>query len=418
MRILFFTDHFRPESSAAASHIYERCKLWSEWGHDVTVLGSAPNFPLGRVYAGYTNSWRFVEELDGIRVVRVKTFMARNEGFFLRVLDYFSYTLSALVFAFFESKPDVVISSSPHLFVAVAGVIYAKIRRVHHVFELRDLWPASIEAVAGMRRGWAYRFLEKLELWLYRHSTRVLAFTEAFRANLLERGVPADKVDVVINGANLELFTPRPKDSEMVTRFQLQDRFVVGYVGTIGLAHGLENVLSAAALLQQEPVCFFLVGHGADLVRLQRRCQELGLTNVIFAGGQPKEAMPRFWSVCDVSLVHLRDHKVFSTVIPSKIFESMAMGLPIVYGGPGGEGAQIVRQHGAGLVVPPEDPAALAAAVRQLRVDPKLCASLKSNSRAAAPLYSRERQAKCSLAVLQRALPGPSEVPVCQPGRQ
>src|SRR5262245_16123950 len=170
MNILFFSDHFRPEPSAPAAHVHERAKLWVTWGHRVTVLTSAPNFPEGKVYSGYRNRWRGVEMMDGIRVVRVKTFITRNEGFLLRTLDYLSYCLCASLFAWFEERPDVIISTSPHLFIAVAGVVHGRLRGVPHVMEVRDLWPASIAANASMRKGWIYRLLESLELWLYRKS--------------------------------------------------------------------------------------------------------------------------------------------------------------------------------------------------------------------------------------------------------
>jgi colanic acid biosynthesis glycosyl transferase WcaI len=393
----------KPEPSAPAAHVHERAKLWVEWGHQVTIIASAPNFPVGRVYPGYRNRWRFVEQMDGIRVVRVKTFIAPNEGLVLRIIDYFSYMMSAFCMAWLEPKPDVVISTSPHLLVPACGVAFAKLRGVAHVFELRDLWPASLLPTTGAKRGIVYRLLERLELWLYRHSKRILSLTYSFVDDLRARGVPADKIDVVINGANLALFAPRPKDPELEARFGLRGRFVVGYLGTLGLAHGLENVVEAAQRLNGQPVTFFFVGVGAVSEKLQQAVAQASLTNVCFAGRQLKEDMPRFWSVCDVGLIHLRNDKVFETVIPSKIFESMAMGRPIVYVGPRGEGSAIVERHQAGLVVPPEDPAALASAITDLLADPGRQSTLKAGCLAGAPLYSRERQAEGTLEVLRRA---------------
>ncbi len=405
MRILFFADNFKPETNAPATHIYERCKIWVAQGHQVTVITCAPNFPEGRVYPGFKNRWRSVETLDGIRVVRVKTFISANEGFVLRTLDFLSYFPSALFFSFFEAKPDVVIASSPQLFVAVAGIVYGMLRRVPRVFELRDLWPASILATTGMQPGFAYRMLERLELFLYRHSTRIASLTESFVGELTARGVPRDKIDVVINGANLDLFQPQAsKDRDIERQFGLENRFVVGYLGTLGLAHGLTNVLDAAALLGDRPITFFFVGGGADRAKLEAMTAERNLNNVIFAPRQEKSQMPRFWSVCDASLVHLHNAPLFATVIPSKIFETMAVGLPIVYVGPAGEGSRIVARHDAGLLVPPADPQALADAVCQLVADEQLRRRLAANALAAAPNYSRQRQADDTLAVLQRAI--------------
>jgi colanic acid biosynthesis glycosyl transferase WcaI len=403
MKVLFFSDHFYPEPSAPAAHVYERATLWVAAGHEVTVLTSAPNFPEGKVYAGYKNAWRSVEVLQGIRVVRVKTFITRNEGFFLRILDYLSYCLSASVHAWREARPDVVVSTSPHLFIAVAGAVHALLRRLPHVMEVRDLWPATIAATGSMGRGTVYRMLERLELWLYRRSERVILLTPAFERDLRSRHVPAEKLRVVINGANLALFRPRPRDEDLARQLGLQGRFVIGYLGTLGLTHDLGNAIRAAHLLKDVPVTFLFVGVGAAKAELERMVEETGLTNVKFVPRQAKEEMPRYWSVCNAALVHLKDDPVFGTVIPSKIFESMAMGLPIVYVGPEGEGPAIVRKAGAGLVVRPGDPAALAEAVRSLGGDPHRCQELAAASLAAAPMYSREHQAEATLAVLAEA---------------
>lgn len=405
MRILFFADNFKPETNAPATHIYERCRIWAARGHDVTVVTCAPNFPEGKVYPGYKNSWRQVEIMDGVRVVRVKTYITANEGFLRRTLDYASFVPTSVWHAGFEPKPDIVIGSSPQLFVALAGVLYGMIHRVPHVFELRDLWPASVLATSSLKPGRLYRLLERLELFLYRRSRRILSFTQSFKKDLVARGIPGEKIDVVINGASLDLFSPQAvRDSEIERELGLAGRFVVGYLGTHGLAHGLENVVHAAELLREEPITFLFVGSGAAREGLVALAQERGLDNVVFVPRQPKERLQRYWSVCDASLIHLKDDPVFASVIPSKIFESMAVGLPILYVGPDGEGDKIVLEHEAGLVIPPAAPRALADAVIRLRADRELRMRLAENSRRAAPLFSRERQAERTLEVLQRAI--------------
>lgn len=404
MKILFFSDHFYPEPSAPAAHVYERAAIWVREGHSVTVVTSAPNFPEGRVFPGYRNAWRVRETLQGIRVVRVKTYMARNEGSFRRTLDYVSYMMSSFLFAFAEERPEIVVSTSPHLFVAIGGVLHARLRGVPHVFELRDLWPATIAANTGVGQGRAYRLLEHIELWLYRRSARIMAFTEAYRRDLIRRHIPAEKIDVVINGANLSMFKPaEQRDAALIAELKLEGKFVVGYIGTLGLSQGLDNVIAAADLLRASNVVFMFVGVGAVRDSLIAETQRRGLDNVIFVPRQKKEDVPRFWSVCHVSLVHLKDDPVFATVIPSKIFESMAVGLPMIYCGPRGEGSDIVERHDAGLFVPAADAAGLAAAARELSDNPARLASVASNSKASAHLYSREQQAASSLQVFRKA---------------
>ena len=405
MKILFFSDNFRPEPAPPAAHVYERARLWVQAGHEVTVLCTAPNFPEGKVYPGYRNRWRGVEIVDGIRVVRVKTYITANEGLVRRSLDFSSFALSSFCFAFFEPRPDVVISTSPQLFSPLAGLCYAKLRGLPHVFELRDLWPASLAAV-GMRKGFVYRLLERLEMALYRGSRRILAFTGAFVEDLVGRGISREKIDLVLNGANLSLFTPRPKDAELARELGLEGRFVVGFLGTLGMAHGLESALEAAELLREEPVSLLLVGGGAERKRLMELAAARGLTNVVFVERQLKEAMPRYWSLCDASLVQLRNSALFDGVIPSKIFESMAMGRPILYAVPRGEGSTIVERHGAGLCVPPADPQALADAIRRLMGDESLRSSLAAAALKAAPTYSREKQADACLEVFRKAMGG------------
>ncbi len=404
MKILFFSDHFKPEPSAPAAHVYERAQMWCESGHDVTVICAAPNFPEGKVYEGYKNRWRFIEKLDGIRVVRVKTLIVPNSGFALRILDYLSYAVSAFVIALFEPKPDVVVSTSPHLFVPVAAAAFAGVKGCPHVMEVRDLWPASIVAVEALKKGLGYRLLERLELHLYRVAKRILVLTGSFKKDLEQRGVDPAKIHVVLGGANLELFSPRSKDPGIVHALQIGDSFVVGYLGTLGLAHGLENVLAAAELLRQEKVVFLIVGDGAARGYLDEIIRRRRIDNVLLLPRKLREEMPAYLSVCDVSLIHLKDRKVFSKVIPSKIFESMAMGIPILYVGPRGEGVDIVEAHGAGEWVRPEDPAALASAVVKLRNDGTRRNLLACNAEKAAPLYSRRLQAEGTLSVLSKAI--------------
>lgn len=403
-RILVFTDHFRPEPSAPAAHVYERSRLWVAWGHRVTVVTSAPNFPEGRVYPGYRNAWRQVEELDGIRVVRVKTFMTANEGVVRRGLDYASYMASAGLQALGESPADVVFSTTPHLLVPCAARPRTLLRREPHVMEVRDLWPESILGTTGLRQGRAYRVLARLAQALYRSAAHVVALTPSIRDTIVATGVPPDRVSTVLNAANLDLFQPRPPDEAILREYGLGGRFVVGYVGTVGLAHGLESAIDAFERLKDSRATLFIVGVGAAKEGLEELVRARGLGNVVFAPRQLKEAVPAFWSVCSAALVHLRDAPVFASAIPSKIFEGMAMGLPILYAGPPSPGTALVEEHGAGLVVPPSDPAALEHAVRRLLADAKLRRTLAARSHAAAPRFSRETQARRTFEILETVI--------------
>ena len=408
MRILFLTDNFPPERNAPASRVYEHACYWVHWGHKVTVLTCAPNFPEGRVYEGYGNRWYSVEEMDGIRVVRVKTFITQNEGVMLRTLDYLSFMIASFWAGLWQVRPDVVVATSPQFFTTVGGWALSRVRRLPFVFELRDLWPASIMAVGAMRENVVLRWLERLELFLYHSSAKVVALTEAFKRDLLARGIPADKVEVVINGVDLTRYTPHPPDTDLRKRLGLEGVFILGYLGTHGMAHALDNILKAAELLRDAlTIRFLFVGAGAARAALVQEANQRRLDNVIFVPAQPKERILAYWSICDLALVSLKDAPLFTTVIPSKIFEAMGMGCPLLLVAPDGEASRIVRGTGAGVVVPPECPTALASAVKTLCHDEALLRRLAMNSLRAAPQFSRAKQARDMLHILAEIIPPP-----------
>lgn len=405
MKILFFTDHFHPEMSPPAAHIYDRCRIWVKQGHDVTVITNVPNYPYGETYEGYRNKFRQVEFLDGIRVVRVKTYMAENKGTVKRILDYFSYTISAFINTLFEKKTDVVISSSPPLFVPMVGVAFCMIRRVPHVFEIRDLWPAFIAATNGWdKEGKLYRFLEWLELLLYRKSKRIISFTPTFTEDLTSRGVDENKIDLVINGCDLNLFSPLDPDEKLLTELNLNEQFVIGYIGTIGLAHDLENAVRAAKLVEGKDITLLFVGAGGEKQNVMDLANELGASNVMFIGRQDKQDVPKWWSICDVSLVHLKGSDELAAAIPSKIFEAMAMAKPILFSGLAGAGSYVVDKHQAGICVTANDPEALADAMMTMKTDQEAFKTWKRNSYESAPEYSREKQASKTLDSLKKSL--------------
>lgn len=404
MNILFLSDNFPPEHNAAAARVHERACYWIRSGHRVTVLTCVPNFPEGAVFAGYENR-RQVEWRDGIRVVRVKTFIAPNTGFVLRTLDFLSYMFSAVVAGMSEDTPDLIAATSPQLFAALGGWILARLKRVPFVFELGDLWPASIEAVGALRSRLLLGFLEQLELFLYRQSAAIVALTRRFREDLVRRGIPPEKIRVVRNGVDLTRFAPQPHDSRLTSELGLGGCFVVGYLGTLGMAHGMRGVLEAASLLRDErDVRFLLVGTGAERAALVEEARTRGIHNVVFVRPQPKNAMPKYWSLCDAALVHLRADPIFESVIPSKMFEAMGMGLPILLVAPPGEASEVLESAGAGLWMPAARPDLLAESVLRLKQDGALRAHFAEASRVAAAGHSREQQAREMVDVFEAVL--------------
>jgi len=404
MKILFLSENFPPESNAAATRVYERACYWADWGHQVTVITSAPNFPEGKLFPGYENKWKQFETMSGIRVVRVKTYIAANRGIAHRTFDFLSFMVTGFFAALREERPDVIGATSPQFFTAVAGWAASAMRGIPFVFELGDLWPASIAAVGAMKKSLALALIEKLELFLYRRSTRVAALTTSFKENLVARGIDKNKIAVVINGVDLARYAPRTRDQDLAKKWGFEDKFVVGYIGTHGMAHALGNVLNAAQHMQDnDKVRFLLAGAGAERDALMADAEKRGLNNVIFMPRQPKEMMPAIWSLCDIALVHLKDSPIFAGVIPSKIFEAQAMGLPILLAAPEGEASCIILNDKAGLHIAAEDPVALAESVIQLATDRSALDTFAAAALKAAPSHSRETQAHEMLDVLQDA---------------
>jgi colanic acid biosynthesis glycosyl transferase WcaI len=404
MNILFISDNFPPEVGAGAARSYERSLYWLDHGHHVTILTSVPNAPKGKVYDGYKNKWYQVKNIEGLRVVRVKTYIAANRGKYRRILDFLSFMFSASLFGLWQKKPDVVVGTSPQFFTAVAAWFVAFIKRKPFIFEVADLWPDSVQAVGIMKKRILLRLAEKLELFLYRRATFIVTQSDHAKEHIAKRGINPDKVHVIVNGVDLRRFKPQAKDVALQKEWKLENKFVVSYIGTHGMAHALDNILSTAKLLQdRKDIHFLLVGDGAFREKLLLQAQKMQLTNLTFIPPQTKENIAKYWALSDAALVHLKDNDVFRTVIPSKIFEAMAMRLPIILSLPGGAASKLIKQTQTGLCVDPENPSALATAVTQLADDNELRGTFSKNAEKTASNYSREIQAKRFLSLFEMA---------------
>ena len=404
MHILFLTDNFPPEGNAPATRTYEHAVRWVEAGHEVTVITCTPNFPEGKVFDGYKNSLYQTELMDGINVVRVKTYITANEGFVKRILDYMSFMVTAFIAGLFQKKPDVIVATSPQFFCACSGWLLSVFKRKPFVFELRDIWPASITAVGAMKESFAIRMLEKLELFLYRKADSIISVTHSFKKELVERGVDGSKIDVVLNGVDLTKYEPvEQKDTQLAEVFDLQGKFVAGYIGTHGMAHGLENIVSVAEQLQQlDDIRIVFAGGGAASQKVVDLVNEKNLKNVVLINRQPKEMMPRLWSLCDISLVPLKNNDLFKTVIPSKIFECMGMGIPTLMSVPDGEATRIIQDTNSGLTVESENIDQIVDGILKLKNDSDLYNELRQCSIDIASQFSRDLMADKMLAIFIR----------------
>lgn len=369
MRILFLSHYFPPEVNAPATRTYEHCKQWVENGNEVTVISCVPHHPMGKVYPGYKNKFYQVEYKDGIKAVKLFTYVTANKGFLKRTLNYVFYMVMAILVSPFIGKADVVISTSPQFFNGLAGYFVSRIKRSPWVLEIRDLWPESILAVGAIKNKTAIKIIKALERFVYRKANHIVPVTYAFEAHIREHGAEAENITVIRNGVNFDLFSLRDQNEEFAIKCGVKDKFVASYVGTHGMAHGLDVILDAGELLKDHSeIVLLMIGDGAEKQRLQIEKNRRGLNNVIMLEQQPKERMPDIWSISDVSLVLLKKQDLFLTVIPSKIFESMAMKKPIILG-VRGESQRLVEEGKAGLCIEPENAEELASTIVKLYKD-------------------------------------------------
>jgi glycosyltransferase involved in cell wall biosynthesis len=404
MHILFFTDNFPPEVNAPASRTFEHCREWVKAGHRVTVITGAPNFPKGKIFEGYRNHiWRR-ETMAGIDVIRVWTYISANEGFAKRTLDYLSYMIAGFLASLFVRRVNVIVGTSPQFFTVCAAYAGSLFKRVPWVFELRDIWPESIRVVGAMKQSKMLDLLETVELFLYRKAGAIVSVTHAFRTSLIRRGVNGRKIHVVTNGVDISRFSPRGKDTELLQQHGLQGKFVAGYIGTHGLAHALDTLLDAAKILKAAPdgdrFRILLLGDGAKKAALCQRAQSESLDNVIFVDSVSKDQVVRYWSLLDASIIHLKKDELFTTVIPSKLFECMGMAIPVLHGVEG-ESAGIVEREDVGCLFEPENPEALVNGLRRLANDHESYARFKANGPSGAKRYDRSSLAGEMLEILK-----------------
>lgn len=412
MKILFFSHYFPPEVNAPATRTFEHCVRWAASGHEVTVVTCVPNCPDGIAFAGYRNRFhRQVENVQGVQVVRVWSYLAANSGTVKRIANYVSYMLSSIWASFRLPRPDVVIATSPQFFCGWAGAWVAWFQRRPLVLEIRDIWPESIEAVGAMSNKTVIRYLEFLERRMYRAADRIVAVGDGYRDNIAKKSGNAEMISVLTNGVDLNQFTPRERDADFRRQWGLDERFVCSYIGTIGMAHGLDVVLRAAKSLHdagRDDIRFLLVGDGAHRAELQEEAKRLGLDGlVVFTGRLPKEQMPNVLANSDACLIHLRGCTLFETVIPSKMFEIMAMRKPIIMG-VRGEARQYVAESGAGLEMEPDSADSLLECIDRLTSNPDLARQLGAAAREyVAANFSRDVIASRYLQLLESLVAQP-----------
>jgi glycosyltransferase involved in cell wall biosynthesis len=387
MRILYVSQYFPPEMGAPAARAAELSRLWARDGHEVTVLTGFPNHPTGVVPPEYRSRLQRLimrELLDGVDVVRTWLWPLPNRRSWERMLNYSSFFVSAAITGTFLPKADVVIGTSPQLLTALSAWWVARCQRVPFIFEVRDLWPESLVAVgADDPQSALHRTLFRIAKFLYGEADQIVVVTRAFKTYLVDRwNISATKISIVENGVDTRLFHPHVACSSLRRDLIAEREFLVSYIGTMGMAHGLETLLETADILQSRAphIQFLLVGEGAEKQQLQSLSSSLHLSNVRFIEQQSRDRIPAYICASDACLIMLKKADLFKTVLPTKLLEFMSCARPVVLA-VDGESRRIVEEAGAGIFVEPQSSDGLAQAILKLTESRELCEVLGRNGR-------------------------------------
>jgi len=364
LKILIITQWFEPEPSAKGLAF---AKALRDLGHSVEVLTGFPNYPGGKLYPGYRLKPVRVDTIDDIRVVRAPLYPSHDSSALRRIFNYASFAASALIVGMLcTRRPDVIYIYHLPATTGVAGALMSKLRRVPFVFDVQDLWPDTLRATGMMQNRRALALVEKVCQFVYRRAARIVAVSAGVRNTLVERGVPAEKIDVIYNWCDEEAICAVPPVPAAAPAI-MQNRFNIVFAGTMGKAQALEAVLKAAKLVGaiHPEIQFVFIGSGVELEKLKSLKHQLELDNVVFVPRVRSQEIGAFLRAADALLVHLRDDPLFEITIPSKIQAYLAVGKPILLA-VRGDAAAIISDGQCGLVAKPEDPVDIAAAACQL----------------------------------------------------
>jgi colanic acid biosynthesis glycosyl transferase WcaI len=381
MNFLILTLYFPPEIGAAPTRIDALTRELAKLGHNVEVVTGMPNYPQGKIFPGYRGSFYRKEFRDGVLIHRVWLYPTVGRGLG-RLLNFLSFSLFCLYGLLRARKPDYLFVESPPLTLSGPGNFYAYLRRIPLIFNVADLWPDTLVEMGLLQPGTTLELLYRLEGWAYCKATFVNAVTEGLRDSLLSaKQIPQKKLLFLPNGVDTERHQPREADETLKQSLGLAGKKVILYSGTLGRAHALEKVLEAAKLLEnQKDIHFLFLGDGSERPALEEMAKWQRLNNVTFHDPVPIEKLAPFQSIADCGLVSLRNLPIFEGARPSKMFPLLAAGIPLIFCGKG-EGANLLKEAKAGIVVPPGDPQALATAIPQLLRNRPLLTELAANGR-------------------------------------
>ena len=398
MRILYLSQYFPPEAGATQTRAYEMARNWVRAGHQVTMLTEFPNHPSGIIPASYRGKWFEITELDAIQVIRVWVAASPNKTFRNRMLFYLTFMINAVLAGIFLTRGrfDFLYATSPPLFVGAAALALSWLRRIPMIFEVRDLWPESAVALGELKAKSAIKLATHLEEACYHRAKAIITVTEGIQKRLVERNIQPNKILKIPNGANTDLFFFDYETREKTRlAYGWENRFVTMYAGIHGLAQGLEVMVEAARMMEQNPdFLFVLIGDGPRKSEVKNLADQYDLKNVLFLNEQPREEMPSLLSSADAVLIPLRNLEIFKGALPSKLFDAWSCERPILLS-VDGEARELLESCAGGWFVPPENVPALVDAIVRISKKPEKerLEMGRRGKQLTATQYSRQAQA-------------------------
>ncbi|MBN3938945.1 MAG: WcaI family glycosyltransferase [Nostoc sp.] len=383
MRILIYSYNYYPEPIGIAPLMTELAEGLVKRGHEVRVVTAMPNYPERQIYQEYRGKWYVNEYKNGVQIQRSYVWIRPQPNLLDRVLLDASFVVTSFVPALIGWRPDVILSTSPSLPSCVPVALLGWLRACPVILNLQDILPEAAVHVGLLKNKLLIQLFTLLEKFAYRSASKISVIADGFVDNLRAKGVEAHKIVQIPNWVDVNFIRPLPKeDNAFRTAHNLNGKFVVLYSGNIALTQGLESVVKAASVLRHIPdIVFVIVGEAKGLQRLQQECLDCGADNVLLLPFQPRKDLPQMLAAADVGLV-VQKKNVVSFNMPSKIQVLLASGGALVASVPdNGTAARAIRQSGGGVIVPPEDPQALAMAILDLYQNPEKVKTLGYKSR-------------------------------------
>lgn len=401
VKILFHTHYYLPETGPATKRISGLAENLKEDGHQVEILTGFPSYPSGIKPDGYKRKIYMDEEINGIKIYRYYTYASPKVNLFNRLLNYLSFMISSLFFLFKKEKYDVIITSSPPLFISISAWPISALKKTPLVFDVRDIWPDVAEEIGQISRGgFQYKILDKMANFLYKKSDLITTVTNMKKEKLKSKGISNEKIKYISNGFD-KIFLENDIDNKIVDEFNLKEKFTLVYAGNVGLAQGLDIIIDAAENLKDyNDIQFLIIGDGLEKDELEQRAKKAELNNLKFLGLYPHKKIYTFLRYSDASIIPLKNENLKDSV-PSKLFESLGAGCPVILSA-AGESAKIVNDSNGGLTVEPGDSAALKDAILQLYNNEDLKRDFSKNGQAyVLENFTREKIAKKLSVVLE-----------------